>query len=125
MNFEIVNHISQDSPLIANVTNKLVIAHMTKAEVEYLRWSLLGQGLLFVNQYFNCVVNMITSLRPNLGHSELNAVLFANLFTVSYQPRAAGKQGTGICWNSVTISSCSDKNGATHHGRASLQIHRK
>ncbi|TMW46025.1 hypothetical protein DOY81_008895 [Sarcophaga bullata] len=40
----------------AKVTNKLVIAHMTKAEMEYLDWSLLGPALLFLNQYFNCVV---------------------------------------------------------------------
>lgn len=32
------------------------IAHMTKAEMEYLDWSLLGPALLFLNQYFNCVV---------------------------------------------------------------------
>uniref|UniRef100_A0A1B0FM64 Uncharacterized protein n=1 Tax=Glossina morsitans morsitans TaxID=37546 RepID=A0A1B0FM64_GLOMM len=38
------------------VTNKLVIAHMTKAKMEYVDWSLLGLGLLFLNQYFNCVV---------------------------------------------------------------------
>lgn len=29
---------------------------MTKAEMEYLDWGLLGPGLLFLNQYFNCVV---------------------------------------------------------------------
>ncbi|XP_053964930.1 cholinephosphotransferase 1-like [Anastrepha ludens] len=40
----------------AKVTNKLVIAHMTKAEMEYLDWSQLGPALLFFNPYFNCVL---------------------------------------------------------------------
>ncbi|KAL9872180.1 choline/ethanolaminephosphotransferase 1-like [Glossina fuscipes fuscipes] len=29
---------------------------MTKVEMEYLDWSLLGSGLLFLNHYLNCVV---------------------------------------------------------------------
>uniref|UniRef100_A0A1A9Z2A9 Uncharacterized protein n=1 Tax=Glossina pallidipes TaxID=7398 RepID=A0A1A9Z2A9_GLOPL len=33
----------------AKVTNKLMIAHITKAEMEYLDWSILGPGLLFLN----------------------------------------------------------------------------
>uniref|UniRef100_A0A1A9VE48 Uncharacterized protein n=1 Tax=Glossina austeni TaxID=7395 RepID=A0A1A9VE48_GLOAU len=40
----------------AKVTNKLMIAHITKAEMGYLDRSILGPGLLFLNQYFNCVV---------------------------------------------------------------------
>uniref|UniRef100_A0A1A9Z6Q8 Uncharacterized protein n=1 Tax=Glossina pallidipes TaxID=7398 RepID=A0A1A9Z6Q8_GLOPL len=40
----------------AKVTNKLVIAHTTKAVVEYLDWTLLVSSLLLLNQYFNCVV---------------------------------------------------------------------
>ncbi|XP_037914033.1 cholinephosphotransferase 1 isoform X6 [Hermetia illucens] len=37
----------------AKVTNKLVIAHMTRSEMEYSDWGLLGPLLLFLNQYFN------------------------------------------------------------------------
>ncbi|XP_004927738.1 cholinephosphotransferase 1 isoform X2 [Bombyx mandarina] len=37
----------------AKVTNKLVVAHMTKSEMEYYDWSLLGPAMLFLNQYFN------------------------------------------------------------------------
>jgi len=37
----------------AKVTNRLVVAHMTRSEMEYLDWVLLGPALLFFNQYFN------------------------------------------------------------------------
>lgn len=46
----------------AKVTNKLVIAHMTKSEMEYLDWSLLGPLLLFLNQYFNSFLPEIAIL---------------------------------------------------------------
>lgn len=35
------------------MTNRLVVAHMTKSEMHYLDWGLLGPLLLFLNQYFN------------------------------------------------------------------------
>uniref|UniRef100_A0A1B0AQ04 Uncharacterized protein n=1 Tax=Glossina palpalis gambiensis TaxID=67801 RepID=A0A1B0AQ04_9MUSC len=47
----------------------------TKAEMFGLDCSVLGPGLLFLNQYF-----MITLVHPNLGYSELNAILCASLF---------------------------------------------
>ncbi|XP_075972333.1 choline/ethanolaminephosphotransferase 1 bbc isoform X4 [Anticarsia gemmatalis] len=37
----------------AKVTNRLVVAHMTKSEMDYYDWSLLGPAMLFLNQYFN------------------------------------------------------------------------
>uniref|UniRef100_A0A336LQV3 CSON001184 protein n=1 Tax=Culicoides sonorensis TaxID=179676 RepID=A0A336LQV3_CULSO len=37
----------------AKVTNRLVVAHMTKSEMEYLDWGLIGPLFLFLNQYFN------------------------------------------------------------------------
>uniref|UniRef100_A0A6B2EL10 diacylglycerol cholinephosphotransferase n=1 Tax=Phlebotomus kandelakii TaxID=1109342 RepID=A0A6B2EL10_9DIPT len=37
----------------AKVTNRLVVAHMTKSELEYLDWGLIGPLMLFLNQYFN------------------------------------------------------------------------
>ncbi|CAB3364466.1 Hypothetical predicted protein [Cloeon dipterum] len=36
----------------AKVTNRLVVAHMTKSEMEYLDTVLLGPLMLFLNQYF-------------------------------------------------------------------------
>uniref|UniRef100_A0A1A9ZJS8 Uncharacterized protein n=1 Tax=Glossina pallidipes TaxID=7398 RepID=A0A1A9ZJS8_GLOPL len=42
--------------LIGTIGNKLVIAHMTKADMECLDWSIFGPGQLFLKQYFNCVV---------------------------------------------------------------------
>ncbi|XP_045118391.1 cholinephosphotransferase 1-like isoform X2 [Portunus trituberculatus] len=40
----------------ARVTNRLVVAHMTKSEMAYSDASLLGPGALFLNQYFNCPI---------------------------------------------------------------------
>ncbi|XP_071452385.1 cholinephosphotransferase 1 isoform X1 [Hetaerina americana] len=37
----------------SKVTNRLVVAHMTKNEMEYLDSALLGPSMLFLNQYFN------------------------------------------------------------------------
>lgn len=43
--------------ITAKVTNRLVVAHMTKSEMEYLDWGLIGPLCLFLNQYFNCFLN--------------------------------------------------------------------
>ncbi|GFO43759.1 choline/ethanolaminephosphotransferase 1, partial [Plakobranchus ocellatus] len=40
--------------LIAKITNRLVVAHMTKSEMDFWDTGLLGPGALFLNQYFNC-----------------------------------------------------------------------
>ncbi|KAI9558213.1 hypothetical protein GHT06_014966 [Daphnia sinensis] len=39
--------------VIAKVTNRLVVAHMTRSEMDYLDSVLIGPALLFLNQYFN------------------------------------------------------------------------
>lgn len=39
--------------LFAKVTNRLVVAHMTKSPMSYFETGLLGPLLLFLNQYFN------------------------------------------------------------------------
>ncbi|XP_057379785.1 cholinephosphotransferase 1-like isoform X1 [Daphnia carinata] len=39
--------------VIAKVTNRLVVAHMTRSEMDYLDPVLIGPALLFLNQYFN------------------------------------------------------------------------
>lgn len=41
----------------AKVTNRLVVAHMTKSEMEYFDSILIGPGMLFLNQYFNTFIN--------------------------------------------------------------------
>ena len=60
------DHIFESQPVLyvmafglvaAKVTNKLVVAHMTKSELEYLDWSLAGPAMLFLNQYFNTFFN--------------------------------------------------------------------
>jgi hypothetical protein len=40
----------------AKITNKLVIAHMTKSPIEYIDSTLIGPGMLFLNQYFNSIL---------------------------------------------------------------------
>ncbi|XP_063223553.1 cholinephosphotransferase 1 isoform X2 [Bacillus rossius redtenbacheri] len=57
-----IEHVYENHPTLyivafglvaAKVTNKLVVAHMTKNEMEYLDSSLVGPAMLFLNQYFN------------------------------------------------------------------------
>lgn len=43
--------------LSAKVINRLIVAHMTKSEMDLLDLGIVGPLLLFVNQYFNCLVN--------------------------------------------------------------------
>ncbi|XP_035673363.1 cholinephosphotransferase 1-like isoform X2 [Branchiostoma floridae] len=42
---------------IGKITNKLVIAHMTKSEMTMFDSSMIGPGLLFLDQYFNSFIN--------------------------------------------------------------------
>ncbi|XP_060530191.1 cholinephosphotransferase 1 isoform X3 [Cylas formicarius] len=41
----------------AKVTNRLVVAHMTKSEMHMWDYSLVGPAMLFFNQYFNTFIN--------------------------------------------------------------------
>uniref|UniRef100_A0A8C6TU08 Choline/ethanolaminephosphotransferase 1 n=1 Tax=Neogobius melanostomus TaxID=47308 RepID=A0A8C6TU08_9GOBI len=41
----------------AKITNKLVVAHMTKSEMHLHDFSFLGPGLLFLDQYFNSFID--------------------------------------------------------------------
>ncbi|KAK7098493.1 cholinephosphotransferase 1-like [Littorina saxatilis] len=43
--------------LIAKVTNRLVVAHMTKSEMDLWDSGMLGPAMLVVNQYFNSVIS--------------------------------------------------------------------
>lgn len=40
----------------AKLTNKLVIAHMTKSPIEYVDSTLIGPAMLFLNQYFDSIL---------------------------------------------------------------------
>ncbi|XP_014228033.1 cholinephosphotransferase 1 isoform X1 [Trichogramma pretiosum] len=55
-------HVYENHPILyilafgmvaAKVTNRLVVAHMSKSEMQYLDSALLGPAMLFLNQYFN------------------------------------------------------------------------
>ncbi|XP_050326080.1 cholinephosphotransferase 1 isoform X1 [Bactrocera neohumeralis] len=135
----------------AKVTNKLVIAHMTKAEMEYLDWSQLGPALLFFNQYFNCVVPEIWLLWFSLFWGTQDLIrycskvcleicnhLHINLFTIPYAGKNAPQtvsQGTSAPTTSMSMSATAaagasaavahDKNGGTHHRKTTRQASKK
>ncbi|KAJ8299394.1 hypothetical protein KUTeg_023454 [Tegillarca granosa] len=41
----------------AKVINRLVVAHMSKSELDLVDSSIVGPAMLFLNQYFNCFIN--------------------------------------------------------------------
>ncbi|KAM6437803.1 cholinephosphotransferase 1 [Liasis olivaceus] len=43
--------------VIAKITQKLMIAHMTKSEIFLQDTAFIGPGLLFLNQYFSCFID--------------------------------------------------------------------
>ncbi|XP_076470980.1 cholinephosphotransferase 1-like [Babylonia areolata] len=43
--------------LLVKIINRLVVAHMTKSEMDFWDPSMIGPALLVVNQYFDCVVS--------------------------------------------------------------------
>ncbi|XP_017017001.1 cholinephosphotransferase 1 isoform X3 [Drosophila kikkawai] len=123
----------------AKVTNKLVIAHMTKSEMDYLDWSLLGPSLLFLNQYFNCVVpeiwllwfTLIWGTQDLLRYCaqvclEICQHLRIDLFRIPYTPK-------GMPSNPATASVSSqsnfggggsaDKNGGAAHRKSKSKAH--
>ncbi|KAF8786615.1 Cholinephosphotransferase 1 like protein [Argiope bruennichi] len=82
----------------SKITNKLVVAHMTKSEVEYLDSIFVGPGMLFLNQYFNTFFNEYIVLWLCLIYSTANllhyctivclqicAYLHINLFVITPQ----------------------------------------
>ncbi|XP_038213620.1 cholinephosphotransferase 1 isoform X6 [Zerene cesonia] len=94
----------------AKVTNRLVVAHMTKSEMEYYDWSMLGPAMLFLNQYFNnalpeyyvlwlCTVWVCIELVRYCGQIclEICEHLHIQLFRIASPPRAkpaADRNGT-------------------------------
>ncbi|XP_017865722.1 PREDICTED: cholinephosphotransferase 1 isoform X2 [Drosophila arizonae] len=115
----------------AKITNKLVIAHMTKAEMEYLDWSLLGPALLFLNQYFNCIVPEIWLLWFTLAWGtqdllrycaqvclEICQHLRIDLFRIPYSAKVSSTSSVGS-----QINFGVDKNGSTSHRKSKSKLH--
>ncbi|XP_023171218.2 cholinephosphotransferase 1 isoform X2 [Drosophila hydei] len=115
----------------AKITNKLVIAHMTKAEMEYLDWSLLGPALLFLNQYFNCIVPEIWLLWFTLAWGtqdllrycaqvclEICQHLRIDLFRIPHGPKLLNTISVGS-----QINFGVDKNGSTSHRKSKSKVH--
>ncbi|XP_028167308.1 cholinephosphotransferase 1 isoform X2 [Ostrinia furnacalis] len=93
----------------AKVTNRLVVAHMTKSEMEYYDWSLLGPAMLFLNQYFNnaipeyyvlwlCTIWVCTDLVRYCGQIclEICAHLHIRLFRIAPAPPAQAPLPPGL-----------------------------
>ncbi|XP_039480642.1 cholinephosphotransferase 1 isoform X2 [Drosophila santomea] len=124
----------------AKVTNKLVIAHMTKAEMEYLDWSLLGPSLLFLNQYFNCIVpeiwllwfTLIWGTQDLLRYCaqvclEICQHLRIDLFRIQYTPKGAATHPSTASVSSQSnfgsSGSSADKNGGSAHRKSKSKPH--
>ncbi|KAH8275435.1 hypothetical protein KR026_007215, partial [Drosophila bipectinata] len=122
----------------AKVTNKLVIAHMTKSEMGYLDWSMLGPGMLFLNQYFNCIVPEIWVLWFSLAWGtqdllrycaqvclEICQHLRIDLFRIPYTPKgaAAPHPATASVSSQSNLGSSADKNGGTAHRKSKSKPH--
>ncbi|XP_055705166.1 cholinephosphotransferase 1 [Phlebotomus papatasi] len=117
----------------AKVTNRLVVAHMTKSEMEYLDWGLIGPLMLFLNQYFNnflpeslvlfgatvwCTFDLIKYCSQVCV--EICNHLNIQLFKISPQPHGAPTSGSSGSGN----REAEHNNGANHvHG--TTQQHRK
>ncbi|XP_068145309.1 cholinephosphotransferase 1 isoform X1 [Drosophila tropicalis] len=116
----------------AKITNKLVIAHMTKSEMEYLDWSLLGPSLLFLNQYFNCIVpeiwllwfTLIWGTQDLLRYCsqvclEICQHLHIDLFRIPYTPKgSAPHPATASVSSQSNFGGNADKNGGTTHRKS-------
>ncbi|KAL7737196.1 hypothetical protein ACLKA6_005389 [Drosophila palustris] len=115
----------------AKITNKLVIAHMTKAEMEYLDWSLLGPTLLFLNQYFNCILPEVWLLWFALAWGtqdllrycaqvclEICQHLRIDLFRIPYSPKGSITTSVGS-----QSSLGADKNGGASHRKSKSKAH--
>ncbi|XP_017090804.2 cholinephosphotransferase 1 isoform X1 [Drosophila bipectinata] len=122
----------------AKVTNKLVIAHMTKSEMGYLDWSMLGPGMLFLNQYFNCIVPEIWVLWFSLAWGtqdllrycaqvclEICQHLRIDLFRIPYTPKGAAPSHpvTASVSSQSNLGSSADKNGGTAHRKSKSKPH--
>lgn len=106
---------------------------MTKAEMEYLDWSLLGPALLFLNQYFNCIVPeiwllwfaLIWGTQDLLRYCaqvclEICQHLRINLFRIPYTPKSTTANTTSVASQS---NFGADKNGGTSHRKSKSKPH--
>jgi len=110
---------------------------MTKSEMEYLDWSLLGPSLLFLNQYFNCIVpeiwllwfTLIWGTQDLLRYCsqvclEICQHLRIDLFRIPYAPKGLTPHpATASVSSQSNIGSSADKNGGTAHRKSKSKPH--
>ncbi|XP_060530194.1 cholinephosphotransferase 1 isoform X6 [Cylas formicarius] len=102
----------------AKVTNRLVVAHMTKSEMHMWDYSLVGPAMLFFNQYFNTFINEYIILWLALVWVTLDLVVYCyrvcqeickylgvELFSIPYPGKPAK--------NISESTQLSDRNGQT------------
>lgn len=63
----------------AKLTNRLVVAHMTRSELDYFDSALLGPGMLFLNQYFNTYFDEYIILWLCLIYSTADIIHFSTI----------------------------------------------
>jgi len=84
--------------IFAKVTNRLVVAHMTRSELQLLDTSLLGPLILFLNQYFGfllneyfllwlCFILCIADLIRYLSYTYLQIASYLNIYIFSLKLR--------------------------------------
>ncbi|XP_030745692.1 cholinephosphotransferase 1 isoform X1 [Sitophilus oryzae] len=106
----------------AKVTNRLVVAHMTKSEMQMWDYSLVGPAMLFFNQYFNTFINEYVVLWMALIWVLLDLFIYCNrvcqeicthlgieLFRIPYPP--------GVPQKVYEPPSVAEKNGTKSHNR--------
>lgn len=92
--------------LFAKITNKLVVAHLSKSEMEYFDSGMWGILVMFLNQYFNEFIPEYYLLWAVLAWCTLDLISYCstvclemcdymkiNLFTIPYPPPKAVANG--------------------------------
>jgi len=86
--------------LFAKITNKLVIAHLSKSQMDVKDSGMYGPAILFLNQYFNEFIPEYYVLWLAFAYYcysvclEMCDYLNIKLFTISYQKRPATRSST-------------------------------
>ncbi|XP_021913067.1 cholinephosphotransferase 1 isoform X2 [Zootermopsis nevadensis] len=130
-----VEHVYENHPALyilafgmaaAKVTNRLVVAHMTKNELEYLDSALIGPAMLFLNQYFNFFIQEYIVLWLCLVWVSLDLLRYSSQVCLEICDHLkiqlfripAGKALSASVFTSSSTTTAGEKNGmgSQHHG---------
>lgn len=101
----------------ARVTNRLVVAHMTKSEMAYSDASLLGPAALIFNQYFNCPINESYLLYIVCAYVMYDLVKYCRQVCLEICHHLNISLFTIVpkCPSSSTVAASSEKNGSSKY----------